>query len=239
MSLDRHPPYDFTPTRLDPGNLPGELVERRKRLAGVAIAGALVGVHRDKNAEAALLLPFDPPAKALHYLASGKSTCALTTRGYNLLLGSVHDVLLAPYLPRDGKAVSDVVTIARGGGAWRTPEPGHLPHPADVVLIGHADERGRPDPAYCRGTNATEHVLIVTRLDGDLLESVDGGQPGIERRTRRVVRIGRELWLAHTDHGLGPDGRPLVGRRVVGWQDTACLPTPDVALLPEGCVLAT
>ncbi len=234
------PPYAYRLERLDPGNLSGEALETRKRLGGVAIAVGLVGVHLDREAEARVMLPRDPLAKALHYLRSGKSTCALTARGYVLLAGGAHRVLDVPYLPRDGKAVSDVVAIGRDGGAWRTPEPGRLPHPADVVLIGKGLPGGGPDPAWVRGTRATEHVLLATALAGELLESVEGGSPGVERRKRRVVRAGpggRELWLAHTEHGNSPDGRPLVGRRVVGWLSLVDYPTPRDAYVPAGAEL--
>ncbi len=234
---DLQPPFDFRPARLDPGDLPGEEVERRKRRAGAAVALACVGVHLDPWAALGLMLPFDAPQAARDYLRSGVSTCALLARGYLLLLGADHLVLNAPYLRRVGRAVSDVVQVARDAGAWRTPEPGATPHPGDVVLIGHMTHDGRPDPAYVRGTKATEHVLLVTALRGHLLDSVDGGQPGVERRTRQVMRVGRELWLGHTEHGTGPDGRPLVGRRVVGWLSIADMALPREALLPDWCLL--
>jgi hypothetical protein len=238
--VDLRPPYSFRRESLDPGDLPGEVAEQRKRLGGVAIVGGLVGVHLDREAEARVMLPRDPLAKALHYLRSGKSTCALTARGYVLFAGGVHPVLDVPYLPRDGNAVGDVERIGRDGGAWRTPEPGRLPREADIIMMGKGLPNGRPDPAWVRGTTATEHILLATSLAGELLESVDGGQPGVERRKRRVVRAGpggRELWLSHTDRGLGPDGRPIVGRRVVGWIDFATMPLPREAYLPEGTSL--
>ncbi|MCU0686166.1 MAG: hypothetical protein MUF34_28625 [Polyangiaceae bacterium] len=75
-------------------------------------------------------------------------------------------------------------------------------------------------------------------LEGDVLENVDGGQPGVERRSRPVVWVGRELWLAHRDHGNGPDGRPLVGGRVVGWFDLGALALPGEAYVPEGADLS-
>jgi transcriptional regulator with PAS, ATPase and Fis domain len=48
-----------------------------------------------------------------------------------------------------------------------------------------------------------------------------------------VVWVGRELWLAHRDHGNRPDGRPLVGRRVVGWLDLGALALPGEAYVPN------
>lgn len=228
------PPYNFRREPLELLVVPDELDGRRKRLAGVAITGELPGVHRDPWAEVGFMLPFDEPEEARDYLRSGKSTCGLTGKGYVTLLGSDHRVLLAPYLPRDGQAIADLVLVARDGGAWRTPEPQGLePLAGDVILIGHMLHDGSPDPAYVRGTRATEHIVIMTGRDGQLLESVEGGQPGVERRTRRVVRVGRELWLAHTEHGVGPDGRPLVGRRVVGWLSVGDLPLPLEAYVPE------
>jgi hypothetical protein len=80
----------------------------------------------------------------------------------------------------------------------------------------------------------SDHLARVTGLEGDVLENVDGGQPGVERCSRPVVWVGRELWLAHRDHGNGPDGRPLVGRRVVGWLDLGALALPREAYVPEG-----
>lgn len=226
-------PYAYRLEPLAPPSLPSWAAERRKRLAGVAVAGACVGVHEDLDASCALMLPHDAVAAARLYLPK-RSTCALFARGYVLCLGGEHKFLDAPYLPRDGQAVADVKAIAQAGGAWREPTPDALPLAGDVVLIGRALPDGSPDPAYVRGTKATEHVLVATGLEGDILWSVDGGQPGVEVRSRRVLRVGRELWLGHTERGTDTSGRPLVGRRVVGWLSLGELPTPRDAYVPEG-----
>jgi hypothetical protein len=84
----------------------------------------------------------------------------------------------------------------------------------------------------------SDHLARVTGLEGDVLESVDGGKPGVGRRSRRVVWVGCELWLAHRDHGNGADGRPLVGRCVVGWLDLGALALPREAYVPKGADLA-
>lgn len=228
------PPYAYRLEQLGPISLPSWAAELRRRRGGVLVAGACVGVHLDLEAACRLMLPHDRPAWARGYLPR-RSTCGLFARAYALLLGAEHHALDVPYEPRDGQAVADVVAVARAGGAWREAGAGVEPLAGDVVLIGRANPDGTPDPAYVRGMRATEHVLVVTGVDGDLVRSVDGGQPGVERRERRVVRAGphgRELWLAALETRLSPDGRPLIGRRAVGWLSLGDLPTPRDAYVP-------
>jgi hypothetical protein len=238
------PPYAFRRESLEPSIIvPDDADERHKRVAGAAIALACAGTLDASEAGRMLMLPLDDVRQARLYLPK-KSTCALFARGYLRLVGGDHDVLFRPYLPRDGQAVADVVRIARDAGVWRvaTAPPvgasavgvgGGLPDPGDVVLIGRALPDGRPDPAWVRGTKAIEHVLVATRVRGHLLDSVDGGQPNIAARTRQIVRAGRELWLGDTRYGVAPDGRPAVGRRVVGWLSLVDYPTPRDAYVPE------
>lgn len=235
------PPYDYRREPLAPLSLPDWAAAGRRREAAVVIAEACVGVRSRPDDEARLMLPHDPLEAAVAYLRK-RSTCALFGRAVMRLLGHEAPELEQPYLPRDGLAVNDVVRLGQRAGAWRTPDGAELPPHGSIVLIGSMLPGGRPDPAYVRGTGATEHVLVVTTLwmgvDGDSrLGSVDGGQPGVEYRTRRLVWTGRELWLGHTEHGEGADGRPLVGRRVVGWVDVGALPTTREAYVPLGADL--
>ena len=132
------------------------------------------------------------------------SSCALLVRAVWRLAGCAHPILAAPY--RIGRAVSDVIEIARDAGAWHEPDEPLEPGPGDVVIVG--------DPGH-------EHVLIATSVvprfgEGSAdVESIDGGQGpygcAIARRTR--------FWPAWSDrwrdiNDLGID------RPVRGWADT-------------------
>lgn len=137
---------------------------------------------------------------------------------------------------RLGTAISANVGQAKKDGAWITPGGGRLPLPGDALVIGG------PAPQCSRGGITYEHMLTMLALSPDgVLTSVDGGQPGVGERSRVLVQTPQgELWLANVPPGggaaqLGPDGRPLVGRRVQGWIDVDRLPysgAPPVAPLP-------
>lgn len=229
-----HPPYVARLERIDPGDVPGEIVERSRRDAASAIAEACAGLSAtsDLTRYSQWLFPADDPGPA-RAMARSMSSCALHALAVLRALGVEHPALSVPYRTRLGRAVSDVVAIGSDLGALRQPGVGRWLYPGDVVLIGRQDA----PRAWCRGTVAGEHVLVVTAADEDLVHSVDGGQgPGgtaIERRSRRLVRVGDEMWLSTLSSMLSPDGRPTVGRRVALWLDAGVVPTPSDALVPE------
>lgn len=166
--------------------------------------------------------------------ASFQSSCGITTERIWRDIG-VDDPRLFMWYPdrasRGGSyyAVALEMEIAKQAGAWVSGipwEPGTpLPEPGDALIIGLMS-----DPSFTRGGGfAGEHELTVIARDGMLIHSVDGGQPHIDVRTRMLVEVGRELWCGQVDRAtgecpLGADGRPLQGRRVVGFTDITRLP---------------
>lgn len=161
-------------------------------------------------------------------MANAQSGCGLAWERWARCMQVSWPHLYMWYGDRLGTALSANVSEAKKCGAWVDADraastlPG-LPQPGDAVLIGG------PEP-YSRGGIIAEHLLLVRQIDGALLHSIDGGQPGIQERTRVLITTPQdELWLANLPTGggqapLGPDGRPLVGRRVRGWIDHTRLP---------------
>lgn len=230
MTVALSPPYAHRLESLSTDAMSGEVVEARRRKAAVAIAEACAGLSfaTDPTRYTSLLFPFDEPSKA-RAMAKTMSSCALFALAVLRLMGVEHPALSAPYASRLGKAVSDVLAVAADLGALRKPGPDAMPAAGDPVLIG---QNGAPR-AWVRGTGAGEHVLVTTGIDGDIIDSVDGGQPGLERRSRRLVRVGNEMWLATLASRTEADGRPNPARRIVTWIDVASLPTTRPALVPE------
>lgn len=119
--------------------------------------------------------------------------------------------------------------------AWRRGRG--FPKEGDALHIGGTD------PAWVRGEIASDHVMTVVAWAGELLHTIDGGQPGIRLRTRALVEVwtrpdSGELWAAQVDRSTGlPDldasGRPRRGRRVAGWIDPTRLPY----LSPPRCLI--
>jgi hypothetical protein len=91
-----------------------------------------------------------------------------------------------------GKAVSNVVSIAKAHGAWMPPET--PPQANDVVLIG--------------GSNGgNEHVLSIDNVTNNRVYSVDGGQ--VEIGYQVILQCQRPLYQK-----LG--GTWIGNRRIVG-----------------------
>jgi hypothetical protein len=203
------PPYAYRLEPLAPASLPSWAAERRKRLAAAAIMAALplpLGASGGLDVYAELLFPHDDPQRA-RQMAAGMSSCALWALALWRLLGVEAPELDAPYRP--GRAVADVVQIARRLGAWRAPgatEP--APLVGDVLLVA-----------------PPEHVAV---REGPA-SWVDGGQgPG----GRSIARVAGRT-LERTTAGW----RIARGRSVVGWVDLPALPTPREAYVPEGADL--
>ncbi|HEU4412835.1 MAG TPA: hypothetical protein VFS43_46765 [Polyangiaceae bacterium] len=202
-------PYAYRLELLEQPGMPGEVLERRKRLAAAAVLAALplplsAGEPSALAAYAALLFPHDAPARARR-MAASMSSCALWALALWRLLGAEAPELDRPYVP--GRAVADVVAVARRAGAWRPPSA-ELPAPGagDALLVA-----------------PPEHVAV--RQGPGLW--VDGGQgPG-----------GRSIGRARREVERSPAGWRLGARAVVGWVDLPALPLPREAYVPEGASL--
>jgi hypothetical protein len=121
--------------------------------------------------------------------------------------------------------IRDMVKEAKKQRAWvdatKRTASDPLPQPGDLVLIGGGS-------GWAQGGLTMEHMLIVDRLEGHELHSVDGGQPDVEERTRVVVLApGGELWLGSREAQIDAAGRPTVGRRVRGWVDVSKVPVVE------------
>jgi hypothetical protein len=166
----------------------------RERIAALAEAYANVGVTKTRDAYLALVAPND---SRTDYFAHPKTSgCALVVRGLWRLAGLEHPTLVAPY--RIGHAIVDVVDIAKESRAWhagteRKPELG------DVVLVGA--------PSH-------EHVHTVVKVDGDAIESIDGGQ--LDGFGQQVITRKSRRWVAGNDVLDGGFARPIVGTVDVG-----------------------
>lgn len=138
----------------------------------------------------------------------GISTCGLVASGIQYRAGYDPDELSTPW---SGRAVSRIVSYLRRAGAWTAPQWDGAPPLGSVVLIGHNTDRT---------WGGVEHVLTVVGLDGDVVESIDGGQvdgKGLQAirtvRRRLTVRGNGQVWLV----GLLGDPARAPGRRVQGW----------------------
>ena len=143
------------------------------------------------------------------------------------------------------QAITADVAFAQKAGAWidaATWRHGrHFPREGDGVIVGDNTA------AWARGNVSTyQHLLVVVAWAYECLHSIDGGQPGIRLRSRALVEVwtGRdaggprgELWESRVDLSTGrplldATGRPLHGRRVLGWIDASRLPY----LAPPACL---
>ena len=127
--------------------------------------------------------PLDVPYRYDGTRTHGVSTCAMVAVGVLRELGLWRD----PYHPGDG--LDPVIAHARKCGAWVEPPRGRVPPGAIFQVVGPM------------------HVGIAIRWDGDILESIDGGQVGKKRL--QAIKRRRRWW----------DGRRLGGRVLRGWVD--------------------
>lgn len=146
---------------------------------------------------AAILLPHDPLAQAMHYLeARGAkiptSTCALVGTRFLALVGCRCSESSRPYLPRVGQAVADVERIARRHGAWRTSTEAlaTYPQPGDLLCM-------RPE---------SPHVAVVTgsRAEDGAILSIDGGSRDNTWTDRRARRLQADGTVVDLDDGISP-----------------------------------
>lgn len=177
-----------------------------------------------REAYTAALYPHDTPGDA-HSMARAQSSCGLVCEAALRAGGCDAAWLRLPYASSlHGTRYPAVVaqeTAARQRGVWIDALRGTdaRPQVGDMVRIG-GDTPGVTwsDP----GVYAGAHVLTVIGIDGDHVESIDGGQtdaanggrPTAIRRVSRVLATrGDALWLVSPSTGRG--------RRVAGWIDVA------------------
>lgn len=208
------------------------------------LAGLSYANEKTRAAYVAAGWPFDTEASA-YAQARDQSSCGIMTEVGWRYAGVVDPdgVLYMPYAKRVNHggtwyAVSRELFLAQHYGCWvdavHWREGMALPREADAMIIGCS----ACGPSWGRGGGFFgEHEFPICLWGEDgLMHSIDGGQPGVAYRTRCLVQVwtgsdsqGRtgELWCGAVDkHGacaIGADGRPLSGRRVMGWTDVAGL----------------
>lgn len=180
------------------------------------------------------LYPFDTVEQA-RAMALSQSGCGLTTEEI-WREGAVADSRLKmAYATRvklggTSYAVACEKSIALSCDAWtnlvkcETSIPRAAVLTADAWIIGC---KGCPGEwARLTGTYEHEFSCLLVEDDGVTVHSIDGGQPGIALRTRKLVwaEAHHELWLASLDATIGPDGRPSKGRRAQGFTRVRDLP---------------
>ena len=173
-------------------------------------------------------------------MARTQSGCGLVWEAQARRLGVTWPLLWRFYGLRVINPLENTISasreFARRCGAWidasTWTEGRPFPREGDGLHIGGTD------PRWVRGEIASDHVFTVVAWHGELMHSIDGGQPGIHLRTRALVEVWTgsrggqrtgELWAAQVDRETGRplldgQGRILRGRRVAGWIDPTRLP---------------
>lgn len=221
-------------------------------------SGILPLVGLDDMQAAPYFFPFDTPAyqKAMgQAFMSGKtSSCGLTAEVGWRYAGVTAPILYESYADRVSRAKYVIVAdieVAKNDDAWMSGIPWvegtPLPDVGDMPIIGC---KGCGD-SWARNVSNLEHAYTILCYDPagrGIHHSIDGGQPGVAFRTRALVEVwtgqdaqGRrtgELWAAKVnDDGTVPlaaDGRPLTGRRFVGFASVPRLARGE----PEGPCLS-
>jgi len=130
----------------------------------------------------------------------GASSCGMYVIAEWDRMGLVDARINGPYEPKVSLAISNVLNVGRDYGAYIPYNVnGPQPKPGDVMYYSGAPVGG------------FEHVgILVSRdPDGTTWHTVDGGQPGVEERTRHMLpngtfsADGREL-TAYVDIGRLP-----------------------------------
>lgn len=165
----------------------------------VRLATAYVGCTQEDPATWLDLLmgPNDAGLES-YFLDQKTSSCALVVRGFWRRLDIQHPRLDKRYV--SGKAVEDVVQIAKDLNAWVTPTIQVLPQAGDWIV-----------------DTANEHVWTVSDSGPGTYRGVDGGQRTSDFKHQAIKEVTREiLWDSGSlwDH---PDGHP--SRRLLGWVD--------------------
>jgi hypothetical protein len=178
-----------------------------------ALAGSYVGYSASKSREQYLdlIAPQEVETPEMRQSMAEMSSCALVVRGLWRKMGCTHEILTRPY--RIGRAMSDIVEIARSLDAWRSPLEDNGPYVGDAVIVGE-------DPRL--------HVFTIVEINDVGNEkwavvSVDGGQgvkgAGILQRTRSWCVLKNALF----DSVDPSPGGPGLGRPVYGYVDCTAL----------------
>lgn len=165
------------------------------------------------------------------------SLCGVTTQNVWAAAGVDLPYLYTPYPTRFGSAVTRERSESIKVGAWvdalQWRRGTAFPEGGDAMIIGDNT------PAMARGSSPTyQHELNVLAWgdgpQGGLMLCMDGGQPGTAFRTRGLVEVFPgggdvgELWCSTVNPdgslSIGGDGRPLNGRRAIGFVDVSKLP---------------
>lgn len=203
----------------------------------------LEGVY-PQNADGSFVLPAGIMAQA-RGMAQGSSSCGIFTRALWRYAGVDAAFLYDFYGKHVGKALAQEMAFAQQVGAWRSGMPWvrgtPLPECADAMIMGDNTD------AMARGTSVRyQHegnmMAWIEGPKGALGVCIDGGQPGIEFVLRGFVEVfpgggdKGELWVSQVQPDgslpLSADGRPLNGRRLVGYVDVGALPYRDGATPP-------
>lgn len=137
---------------------------------------------------------------SLPFGKGGISTCGLVASGIHYRCKYDPDELSKAW---SGVAVSRIVQYMRRDHRWVTEG---MPSPGDCVLIGHNGDRS---------WGGVEHILTVVDVDGEIVESVDGGQE--DGKHLQAIRTVRRRWVVRGGHPWLIGVVSATGRRVMGW----------------------
>ncbi len=207
--------------------------------------------------------PTDQQRSGAYSMASVQSTCGVLTRRVwryaRVAMPALYDFYGQGN--RIGTAVSAEMKFAQDNGAWISGIPwvegSPLPEPGDAMIIGCSSCGGEWSRNSFNGEH--EYTIVATAKDGDDDEidsihySIDGGQPGINLRTRKMLQVWTgenasgartgELWVGALDKdgycAVDNSGRPLTGRRTIGFSSAGLLPVYDDAPACEESGLLT
>lgn len=132
------------------------------------------------------VLPYDTPAYQMaagQPYPKGMSSCAIFQLANYARAGFRSKGMGVPYAPFAGQVETLLVQFGREHNALvSNPDP-HTFQPGDVF---HVDN--------------ISHWGMVESVSGDTVTSIDGGQPGIARRVRRIVKNGG-AWALVAENG--------------------------------------
>ena len=158
------------------------------------------------------VLPFDTPAfqaSAGQPYPKGMSSCGMFILANYARAGFTGEGLGEPYAKYVGRVEELLVKFGREKGALVSRPDPHTFQPGDVF---HVDN--------------ISHWGMVEKVEGDQVFSIDGGQPGVARRVRRIVKSNGGWALASDNGQLRPVlhvikadllNVPCVGLSTRGW----------------------
>jgi len=139
------------------------------------------------------VMPYDQytePERAMSYAQpypKGASSCGLFQIANYARAGFRFRGIGEPYLPLMGQVEEILVAFGNAHGALERGSDPHTWLPGDVFHV-----------------NNISHWGMVERVVGDLVYSIDGGQPGIAKRVRRIVKNGAGWALVSENGNLRP-----------------------------------